>query len=258
VALMGDAAHAMYPTGSNGASQAIIDARTIGAMMLDGMGVTPAALSAYDAALCGPVSELVLRNRNAGPFGLARYRGRPLRRRLRRHRRRDPGPKSARPSWPNVQGGRGLRHRSLNAAPPTIPDLGVSHREAVECRVEVVGGDVAGDADGDMAAQIFAADFQERRQLGDRAEDRGALRIEHLSGPCDPEFIGFSDDEALPRRCLQPFQRRRNCRLLETKKIRCPADAALLDDDHEGAQEIPVELPGKALFIGLHYRPNLC
>jgi 2-polyprenyl-6-methoxyphenol hydroxylase-like FAD-dependent oxidoreductase len=35
VALMGDAAHAMYPTGSNGASQAIIDGRTIGAMMLE-------------------------------------------------------------------------------------------------------------------------------------------------------------------------------------------------------------------------------
>jgi flavin-dependent dehydrogenase len=69
VALMGDAAHAMYPTGSNGASQAIIDARTIGAMML-AHGVGPGALSAYDAALCGPVSELVLRNRNAGPFGL--------------------------------------------------------------------------------------------------------------------------------------------------------------------------------------------
>jgi 2-polyprenyl-6-methoxyphenol hydroxylase-like FAD-dependent oxidoreductase len=30
VALMGDAAHAMYPTGSNGASQAVIDARTLG------------------------------------------------------------------------------------------------------------------------------------------------------------------------------------------------------------------------------------
>ena len=69
VALMGDAAHAMYPTGSNGASQAIIDARTIGAMMLQ-HGVGAAALSAYDAALCGPVSDLVLRNRNAGPFGL--------------------------------------------------------------------------------------------------------------------------------------------------------------------------------------------
>ena len=33
-------------------------------------GVTPAALAAYDAKLCGPVSQLVLRNRGAGPFGL--------------------------------------------------------------------------------------------------------------------------------------------------------------------------------------------
>ena len=31
---------------------------------------TPAALAAYDAALCGPISEVVLRNRGAGPFGL--------------------------------------------------------------------------------------------------------------------------------------------------------------------------------------------
>ena len=69
VALMGDAAHAMYPTGSNGASQAIVDARVLGAKLLE-HGVTEAALSAYDAQLCGPVSELVLRNRGAGPFGL--------------------------------------------------------------------------------------------------------------------------------------------------------------------------------------------
>lgn len=69
VALMGDAAHAMYPTGSNGASQAIVDARVIGASMLD-HGVTEAAVAAYDAQLCGPVSDLVLRNRGAGPFGL--------------------------------------------------------------------------------------------------------------------------------------------------------------------------------------------
>ncbi|WP_424986446.1 flavin-dependent oxidoreductase [Microbulbifer sp. S227A] len=69
VALMGDAAHAMYPTGSNGASQAIVDARVLGKSMID-HGVTPAALAAYDRALCAPVSELVLRNRGAGPFGL--------------------------------------------------------------------------------------------------------------------------------------------------------------------------------------------
>jgi 2-polyprenyl-6-methoxyphenol hydroxylase-like FAD-dependent oxidoreductase len=69
VALLGDAAHAMYPTGSNGAGQAIVDGRHLGACILD-HGPTPAALAAYDARLCGPVSALVLRNREAGPFGL--------------------------------------------------------------------------------------------------------------------------------------------------------------------------------------------
>jgi 5-methylphenazine-1-carboxylate 1-monooxygenase len=69
VALMGDAAHAMYPTGSNGASQAIIDARELGAAML-AHGHTPTALRAYDEKLCGPISAVVLRNRGAGPFGL--------------------------------------------------------------------------------------------------------------------------------------------------------------------------------------------
>lgn len=69
VALMGDAAHAMYPTGSNGASQAIIDARALALEMLR-QGVGEAALKAYDQKLCGPVSELILRNRGAGPFGL--------------------------------------------------------------------------------------------------------------------------------------------------------------------------------------------
>lgn len=69
VALLGDAAHAMYPTGSNGASQAIVDARVLGACMV-AHGVRSEALAAYDAKLCGPISQLVLRNRGAGPFGL--------------------------------------------------------------------------------------------------------------------------------------------------------------------------------------------
>lgn len=69
VGLIGDAAHPMYPTGSNGASQAIVDGRVLGAMML-AHGVTPAALAAYDARLCAPISALQLGNRGAGPFGL--------------------------------------------------------------------------------------------------------------------------------------------------------------------------------------------
>lgn len=69
VALLGDAAHVMYPVGSNGASQAIVDARVLGAALL-AHGVGPAALQAYDQQLCAPISALVLRNRGAGPFGL--------------------------------------------------------------------------------------------------------------------------------------------------------------------------------------------
>lgn len=69
VALMGDAAHAMYPTGSNGASQALIDARVLGAALIK-HGVNSQALAAYNEQLCQPVSDLILRNRGAGPFGL--------------------------------------------------------------------------------------------------------------------------------------------------------------------------------------------
>lgn len=69
VALIGDAAHAMYPTGSNGASQAIMDARILGSKLL-AHGVTREALAAFNAELCAPISALILRNRGAGPFGL--------------------------------------------------------------------------------------------------------------------------------------------------------------------------------------------
>lgn len=69
VILIGDAAHPMYPTGSNGASQAIMDGRALGAALVE-HGLGEAALAAYDSKFCGPVSQLVLRNRGAGPFGL--------------------------------------------------------------------------------------------------------------------------------------------------------------------------------------------
>ena len=69
VVLLGDAAHPMYPTGSNGAAQAVVDARVLGASMLK-HGVTPAALKDYDDRLCEDISGVVLRNRGAGPFGI--------------------------------------------------------------------------------------------------------------------------------------------------------------------------------------------
>lgn len=69
VCLMGDAAHVMYPVGSNGASQAIVDARVMGAAMLD-HGVGTGALQAFESKLIEPMSSLVLRNRGNGPVGI--------------------------------------------------------------------------------------------------------------------------------------------------------------------------------------------
>ena len=62
VSLIGDAAHPTYPVGSNGASQAIVDARVIGARMLD-HGVTAAALDAYDAEVRPLATAVGLANR---------------------------------------------------------------------------------------------------------------------------------------------------------------------------------------------------
>ena len=72
VTLLGDAAHPMYPVGSNGASQAVLDARSLsdklaGADKLAGGGDVEAALKAYEADRLATTSEIVLTNRSGGP-----------------------------------------------------------------------------------------------------------------------------------------------------------------------------------------------
>lgn len=66
IALMGDAAHAMYPIGSNGASQGILDARVLARCLRD-LGETAAALAAYEAERREPVNQILLANRGQGP-----------------------------------------------------------------------------------------------------------------------------------------------------------------------------------------------
>ncbi|MDL4774736.1 MULTISPECIES: flavin-dependent oxidoreductase [Thermomonosporaceae] len=63
VTLLGDAAHPMYPLGSNGGSQAIIDARVL-AFELARAGTAEAALARYDAARRDTVNAIVLANRH--------------------------------------------------------------------------------------------------------------------------------------------------------------------------------------------------
>jgi 2-polyprenyl-6-methoxyphenol hydroxylase-like FAD-dependent oxidoreductase len=66
VTLLGDAAHPMYPIGSNGASQGILDA----AALADALANEPdpvAALKRYEAARLEPTARIVRTNRQHGP-----------------------------------------------------------------------------------------------------------------------------------------------------------------------------------------------
>jgi 2-polyprenyl-6-methoxyphenol hydroxylase-like FAD-dependent oxidoreductase len=63
--LLGDAAHPMYPVGSNGASQAVLDARALARHLRGGDVV--AALARYDAERRPMTAEIVLNNRKGGP-----------------------------------------------------------------------------------------------------------------------------------------------------------------------------------------------
>ena len=66
VTLLGDAAHPMRPNGSNGASQAILDAEAV-ARALTGEGDAVTALDRYDDERREATGRLVLANRQAGP-----------------------------------------------------------------------------------------------------------------------------------------------------------------------------------------------
>ncbi|WP_316194522.1 flavin-dependent oxidoreductase [Bradyrhizobium sp. SZCCHNRI3052] len=69
VTLLGDAAHPMYPVGSNGASQAILDARAL-ADVLARSEHPRQALMAYEQKRLPMTAEIVASNRRGGPEGV--------------------------------------------------------------------------------------------------------------------------------------------------------------------------------------------
>ena len=71
VTLLGDAAHPMVPRGSNGAGQAILDARCL-ADCLVAQGLTPEALTEYDRVRNAATAKIVLMNRSNPPDAILR------------------------------------------------------------------------------------------------------------------------------------------------------------------------------------------
>jgi 2-polyprenyl-6-methoxyphenol hydroxylase-like FAD-dependent oxidoreductase len=70
VTLLGDAAHPMYPRGSNGAGQAILDAHALAEELA--RAAPPQALAAYEVRRLAPTSNVVLENRRNPPDAILR------------------------------------------------------------------------------------------------------------------------------------------------------------------------------------------
>ncbi len=71
VTLLGDAAHPMVPRGSNGAGQAILDARALTSALLE-TGEPVAALAAYEKQRLEATTRIVLTNRTNPPDAILR------------------------------------------------------------------------------------------------------------------------------------------------------------------------------------------
>ena len=71
VTLLGDAAHPMVPRGSNGAGQAILDAKVLGDCLLQ-QSDPVAALKSYESQRLQPTSTIVLENRRNPPDAILR------------------------------------------------------------------------------------------------------------------------------------------------------------------------------------------
>jgi 2-polyprenyl-6-methoxyphenol hydroxylase-like FAD-dependent oxidoreductase len=71
VTLLGDAAHPMVPRGSNGAGQAIVDARALTSALLEN-GDCLAALAAYEKERLEATTRIVLTNRTNPPDAILR------------------------------------------------------------------------------------------------------------------------------------------------------------------------------------------
>jgi 5-methylphenazine-1-carboxylate 1-monooxygenase len=72
VTLLGDAAHPMLPRGSNGAGQAILDARALADALASHHGDPATALMAYEAKRLPATTNVVLMNRKSPPDAIIR------------------------------------------------------------------------------------------------------------------------------------------------------------------------------------------
>ena len=122
--------------------------------------------------------------------------------------------------------------------------------------VEQRAGHMAGHGDRDVTLHDFGHFVQEHGKPVDRAEHVDAFAIERLALQRDFEHPRPALDQLAAQALLQPAQRIADGRLLQVQLLRGGGDAALLHDHHEGAQQVPIQVPGDLFGCGRFPRGN--
>ena len=81
--------------------------------------------------------------------------------------------------------------------------------------------------------------------------------MENSPGVRNLKEVRSTGDQFLRDGILQPFQSAADRWLGHAEKLRRAGDPALINHDHERAKQIPIQLPRKALLVGLHHKINL-
>ncbi|MCY1233099.1 hypothetical protein D9M72_456200 [compost metagenome] len=113
--------------------------------------------------------------------------------------------------------------------------------------------DMAGDGDRHVPGHVVADATHQLRQLGYGPEHFDGLLIEKLADFRQVEARRIPLHQPPPDAVLQPLQSIADARLFEVQPLGCTCDALDLRDHHEGAQQVPVELPDEPFRSWCHH-----
>ena len=108
--------------------------------------------------------------------------------------------------------------------------------------IELRENEIGDDQDADLTRQIIRFRRQFFADALDAEEDFGAFLAQHFALHRQHETAAVTLDQLAPQRFLQLLQGGRDGGLAHEEPVRGPRNAALLDDDQKGPQQVPVQM----------------
>jgi len=127
-----------------------------------------------------------------------------------------------------------------------VAGAGMAAVELGQRLVEEGRNDVGGERDRDLPRDLLRHVAQQHRQARDGAVEVDALFVEQRAHRGDAEDVRPPVDQPVPEALLHAPQGVADARLLQPQPRGGQGDAALFDDDHEGPQQVPVQVVGEA------------